>query len=489
MKDMSRRFFLKTSALGLAASGFTSAASATADEKKKWNFVLILIDDMGWTDLGCYGSSLYETPHIDELCRRGMKFTDAYAACPVCSPTRASIMTGKYPARINLTEWVPGLPPKQSEKIMAPYYEKELPLGEITIAEALKPEGYVTASIGKWHLGGKGYYPEDQGFDVNIGGTHSGMPAGYFYPEWLGEGIDDITKGNPPIKAHPGTYLTDKLTEEAEKFIEVNREKPFFLYLTHYAVHTPIEAKPEKIEKYRQKIGPNSTHTNPVYAGMVESVDECVGRVMMKLESLGIADRTVILFTSDNGGLMTSEGNNTPATSNLPLRAGKGHVYEGGIREPMIVCWPGMTPSRSVCTEPVISCDFFPTILDIAGIKNSHGNTIDGVSLVPLLKGTESLGREALFWHYPHYSPQWATPAGAIRKGDYKLIEFFEDGRLELYNIVGDIGEQNNLLAFKYTHIENPYQKIADELYADLKKWRIEVDAKMPVPNPDYMGK
>ena len=471
-----RRAFLQWTAAGTATLMFSGFPAGAAPEKKL-NFVFFLIDDMGWTDVGCFGSTYHKTPNIDCLASEGMKFTDAYAACPVCSPTRASILTGKYPARLNLTEWIPGLPPQPSEKIMSTEYLRELPLEELTIAEALKQAGYISASIGKWHLGKEAFYPEHQGFDLNIGGTESGMPADYFYPAWA---------GNPPIKGMEDEYLTDRLTLEAEKFIDQNRDNPFFMYLSHYAVHTPIQAKRDKIEKYRRTLDPNARHTNPVYAGMVESVDDCIGRIMKKLEDCGIKERTIVFFMSDNGGLVTCEGVNTPATSNIPLRAGKGHVYDGGIREPMIIAWPGVTDPGSVCTQPVISVDFYPTILEMAGVSNNPNHTIDGESLVPLLNKTGSLKREAIYWHYPHYSPQWATPAGAVRKGDYKLIEFFEDNHLELYNIVGDIGEKNDLLKFPYTHIENPYAAKAEELHALLKGWRRKVGARMPKPNPDY---
>jgi len=484
--SVTRRDFLSSAFLG-GMSLMMAPTVLRARTPSKPNFVFILIDDMGWTDLSCYGSTLYRTPNIDRLASRGMRFTDAYAACPVCSPTRASIMTGKYPARLHLTDWIPGLKPKPTEKIAAPDYLQELPLGETTIAEALKPLGYASASVGKWHLGAEPYYPEHQGFDLNIGGTHRGAPPDYFYPAWKGDISLPVWTGNVPVPGRDGDYLTDRLTDEAVKFIKDTAERPFFLYLSHYAVHTPIQAKPEKIDKYRAAVHPNATHTNAVYAAMIESVDESVGRVMKTLEECGIADRTVVFFMSDNGGLSTCEGENTPSTSNSPLRAGKGHVYEGGIREPMIVCWPGAVEPGSVCTEPVISVDFFPTIMDIAGRRPDQGSIVDGVSLVPLLKKTGGLNREAIFWHYPHYSPQWATPAGAIRCGDYKLIEFFEDGHLELYNLAGDIGERNNLLDYTFTaHESERFALRAKDLHDRLVRWRESVGARMPTPNPDY---
>ncbi|MEA2063687.1 MAG: sulfatase, partial [Gemmatimonadota bacterium] len=405
MKPIDRRRFLGMagkSALGLACGDLAlSSARACAETGKdtKLNFVFILIDDMGWADSACYGSTFYQTPNLDKLASQGMRFTDAYAAAPVCSPTRASVMTGKYPARLHLTNFLVGRFVPENSRILPPDYRLELPLEEVTIPEALKPAGYVSAHIGKWHLGDEPYYPQHQGFDLNVGGSHIGMPRDFFYPEW---------GDKPPIDGRHGEYLTDRLTEEAENFIEKNRDKPFFLHLAHYAVHVPIQAKKDIIKKYQSRLKPGNVHDNTVYAAMIESVDESVGRVMKKLEDLGIADRTVVIFTSDNGGLSVKEGDfkHTPATSNAPLRAGKGYLYEGGIREPMIVRWPTEIEPGSVCDVAVTSVDFFPTILEMAGIEPDPGNPVDGVSLVPLLNQTGPLDREAIFWHYPHFSNQ-----------------------------------------------------------------------------------
>jgi len=445
----------------------------------KPNFVFFLIDDMGWTDLGCFGSTFYETPNIDQLARGGMKFTDAYAACPVCSPTRASIMTGKYPARIDLTNWIPGHVNKKM--IEAPYIEY-MSLEEVTIAEALKQAGYATGFVGKWHLGKDPYYPEHQGFDFNVAGGYHGAVRTFFSPYKL----HNITDGPK------GEYLTDRLTDESLKFIEANSKKPFLLYLSHYAVHTPIQARKEYIAGYKAKaqnmppvtsplflpeadVKARQIQNHPVYAAMVRSVDDCVGRVMKKLEQLGLADNTIVLFMSDNGGLSTAQG---WPTSNVPLRAGKGWLYEGGIREPMIIKWPGVAKPGSVCSQPVISTDFYPTMLEMAHLPLRYGQHKDGKSLVPLLKGAQKLNRKAIFWHYPHYCPQGGRPSAAVRLGDYKLIEYFEDNRVELFNLKKDIGEKNDLAA-------GMPGKTA-ELIKLLKNWYKEVDAKMPTPNPDY---
>jgi arylsulfatase A-like enzyme len=474
---LNRRDFVKIMGAGAASLVLPGMISAVA--KTKPNFVFFLIDDMGWTDVCCYGSSFYETPNIDKLASEGMRFTNAYAACPVCSPTRASIMTGKYPARLKLTDYLKG---RRRGKLNPAEYLDQMPLEEVTVAEALKEAGYTTCFVGKWHLGEKPYYPEHQGFDINIGGTHSGMPRSYFWPKW---------RGNPPIEGREGEYLTDKLTDASLKFLDTNKDRPFLLYLSHYAVHNPVEAKKDMIEKYKAKAAGHpaeeprflpeggskarQVQDNPVYAGMIQSVDESVGRIMIKLQELGLEDNTVVIFMSDNGGLSTAEGS---PTSNIPLRAGKGWLYEGGIREPMMIKWPGVVKAGSLCGEPVISTDFYPTILEMAGLSLKPEQHSDGVSLVPLLKGAATLGRPAIFWHYPHYGNQGGSPGGAVRAGDYKLIEFYEDNHLELYNLKDDISEKNNLA-------EKMPDK-ADELHRMLKAWRVDVDATMPTPNPDY---
>jgi len=486
---MHRREFLKAVGAAAVLGVWNGMGSGQQQAKtKRPNFVFFLIDDMGWKDLGCFGSTFYETPNVDRLAAQGMRFTNAYAACPVCSPTRASIMTGKYPARLGITDWI-GAPPQPTA------YREYLPLEEVTIAEALKEAGYATGFVGKWHLATRDadrtkYYPDRQGFDVNIGGDHSGSPPTYFYPyEKQKRSLETMPPGG---KA--GEYLTDRLTEESLKFVEANKGRPFLLYLAHYAVHTPLESKEELAEKYRAKAskllqapkpqpvyGPYKTRQvqdHAVYAGMVQSVDESVGRVLRKLEELGLEQNTIVIFMSDNGGLSTvaREG----PTCNLPLRAGKGWLYEGGIREPMIVKWPGVVRPGSVCHELVISTDFYPTMLEMAGLPSKPAQHVDGVSLVPLLRQRGALEREAVYWHYPHYHGSGNRPSGAVRAGDYKLIEWYEDGRIELYNLKEDIGEENDLAA-------SLPDKVA-ELRRMLHAWRNEVGAKMPEggPREDY---
>jgi arylsulfatase A-like enzyme len=437
---------------------------------KPLNVVFILADDLGWADLGCYGSKYHKTPNLDRLAASGARFTSAYAAAPICSPTRAAILTGKYPARLNLTDWLPGRPDRPDQKLLRPKIVTELPATEVTLASALKSAGYVTGSIGKWHLGGKGSLPTDRGFDVNIAGDQSGSPLSYFAPFKAKDG-----RSIPGLETAPdGEYLTDRLTAEAEKFIEANKDKLFFLYLPHYTVHIPLKAKADLIAKYKQ--GAPGEQGNPIYATMIESLDHSVGRVLKKLDDLKLAERTLVIFTSDNGGLCVLEGPNTPPTINTPLREGKGYLYEGGLRVPLIVKRPGVTKAGSVIDVPVQSIDFLPTLFEACGTKNEEKP--DGISLVPLVKG-ETLKREAIFWHYPHYSNQGGKPGGAVRAGDYKLIEFYENGRRELFDVKKDIGESHNLSAEKH--------EVVDSLANMLRAWRMEVGAKMPTPNPDYL--
>jgi arylsulfatase A len=443
----------------------------------KPNIVFFLIDDLGRNDLGCYGSDFYQTPNIDRLAAAGMKFTDAYAACPVCSPTRAAILTGKHPARLHLTDWLPGRTDRPDQKLARPVIQQQLPLAEVTLAEALKAAGYVTAHIGKWHLGGEGFEPQRQGFDVNIAGDHTGTPLSYFAP-FKGARRGEPERFMPGLEQAPeGEYLTDRLTIEAERFIERHKDRPFFLYFPHYTVHIPLKAKQAMIDKHLARPS-GIVHTNAIYAAMIESLDESVGRVLRKLEELRLGDRTVIFFTSDNGGLSVREGPNTPATSNAPLRDGKGYLYEGGIREPLLVKWPGVVKPGSVSHVPVTSTDFFPTILEMVGAPVAHPAPLDGVSLVPLLRQGISPKRDALYWHYPHYSNQGGQPGGAIRSGDWKLIELYEDGIWELYNLKDDPGERHNLASLE--------PRRAQQLGTKLDAWRRSVGAQMMLPNPDY---
>lgn len=458
----------------VAAAGllFLAPEMRAAGPETRPNIVVILVDDLGWADVGCNGSTFYQTPQIDRMAAAGVRFTDAYAAGPVCSPTRASILTGRHPARLHLTDWLPGRQDRPSQKLLKPEIERQLPLEEITLAEALKPAGYISASIGKWHLGGLRYSPQDQGFDVNVAGDSSGGPLTYFAPFRRGARV------MPGLESsRENEYLTDRLTEEAEKFIETHRDKPFFLYLAHYAVHIPLAAKPDLVRKYQESRA-SGPQTNVIYAAMIESVDDSVGRILRKLDELDLAERTLVIFTSDNGGLSVEEGPNTPATSNAPLRDGKGYLYEGGIRVPLIVRWPGKIRAGRTERVPVSSMDLFPTILALAGVPAPQ--PVDGLSLVPVLTDSDRLNRERLFWHYPHYSNQGGKPSGAIREGAFKLIQFFEDGRLELFNLRDDPGEKRNLAA--------DLPEKAEELRAKLEAWRRSQDAQMMEPNPDYAG-
>lgn len=367
------------------------------------NVIVILADDLGGRDLGCYGSKYYRTPNIDGLAKDGVRFTDAYAACPVCSPTRASLITGKYPQRYGVTDWLPGRADRPDQRLLRPKLPEGLALEAVTLAEVLRGAGYVTASMGKWHLGGDAMSPDKQGFDVNIAGDHTGTPRSYFAPyrNKLGKipGLDTAPEGE---------YLTDRLGEEAAKFIAANKAKPFFLYLPHYAVHTPLRAKKELEAKY--KPGPAGTQGNPTYAAMVESLDDAVGRVLKELETQKLADRTLVIFTSDNGGLATLEGMKSAPTSNAPLREGKGYLYEGGVRVAMIVRRPGVAKPGVTSDMVVSSIDIFPTVLDLCGVKSDAKP--DGISFAPVLAGKPAPTRDAIYWHYPTTRTREAGPAG-----------------------------------------------------------------------------
>lgn len=459
---MNRREFIKAVAAGAAYATThgvcgVRAEAAARDSSRKPNIVFILIDDLGWTDLGFTGSKFYETPRIDKLAAEGVVFTSAYSNAPNCAPTRACLMSGQYTPRHGVyTVGTPERGPSQRRKLIPTPNTERLGTKHVTLAEALKPAGYRCACIGKWHLGSQTpYRPQDRGFDT----------------------VYDRTRGGHFTE--DGEYLADRLTREALGFIEANRERPFFLYLSHHGVHTPIEAKPELVEKYKKK-APSGGHNNPTYAAMIESVDQSVGRVLDKLEALQLAENTAVFFFSDNGGY----GN---ATTMDPLRGSKGQLYEGGIRVPAIVRWPGKTQAGRVCDVPIIGLDFYPTILEMAGVTKPAGHALDGESLVPLLKGAGELPREAIFWHFPAYlepynEGQWpwrTTPAGAVRKGDWKLIEFFEDGRTELYNLRNDVSEKNDLAA------ERPEK--AEELHRLLIEWRRCLRAPVPTtPNPEF---
>ena len=444
------------------------------------NFVILLADDLGWADLACYGGDLHATPNLDRFAARSLKFTDAYAAAPVCSPTRASVLTGKYPARLHMTIWRESSDrPPQNRKLVPPITVGDLPHTEVTLAEVLHDAGYYTAHVGKWHLGDASYYPQTHGFDVNIGGTHWGAPTTFFYP-YSGSGtFGKDFRYVPHLEfGTEGEYLTDRLTSEALGVLEAAGDRPFFLNMCWYSVHTPIEAPDEMVDRYAAKIEPGLDHTNPAYAAMVESLDTNVGRILAKLDALNLADRTVVIFTSDNGGFINKYRGQT-VTNNAPLRSGKGSLYEGGVRVPLLIRWPGVTPEGEVCREPVSTIDFYPTILQMAGLEGDeeHNATVDGRSLVPLLEDAEaSLDRDFMCWHYPHYYPT-TGPVSSIRAGDWKLIEYQEDMHVELYNLAEDLGEKTNLA------IRTPGRTAA--LRQQLHAWRQAVDAQMPQPNPD----
>ena len=396
---------------------------------KKPNILFILLDDYGWTDTGCYGSSFYETPRIDALALEGARFTDAYASCPVCSPTRASILTGKYPARLGLTQWIGG----HSEGKLAdvPYID-HLSTDEISLAKALKQGGYKTWHVGKWHLSKHNEerfdtYPDKHGFDVNIGGCHFGHPFnGYFSPY----GIETLEDGPE------GEYLTDRLTNEAVRLIEQNGGKPFFLNMAHYAVHAPLGAKPEILKKYEALADSSYFQNNATYAAMIQSVDESLRSIINALQHKGVLNNTLIIVTSDNGAVHRT-------SKSYPLRKGKGSEYEGGVRVPLIISWKGHTVTGKSTDEPAITPDLFSTILDAANVK-TQDKTIDGKSLLPVMQG-KALEERPIFWHYPHYHDGGARPYSAIRHGDWKLIKKYEDNSYELYNLKNDIGETKNL--------------------------------------------
>ncbi|RPI22425.1 MAG: hypothetical protein EHM61_22320 [Acidobacteria bacterium] len=459
----------------LGAASVLPRLSTRPLRTSKPNMVLFLIDDLGWRDLGFMGSRYYETRRIDCLAGEGMIFSDAYANAPVCAPTRACLLSGQYGPRHGVyTVWKSDRKPDNKRKLIPVPNKEHLDPGNVTFMELLRSSGYVGACIGKWHLGAdpdKG--PIGQGFDLNVGGNASGAPPSYFSPY-----------RNPQLPdGPPGEYLTDRLTDEAIRFIAENRSKPFFLYFTHYAVHEPIQAKEEVVAHFSGK-DPDGGQKNPRYAAMIKSVDDSVGRVLDKLRELGLEDDTIIIFTSDNGGHGT-------VTSNAPLRGSKGMLYEGGIREPMIVRWPGRVKAGSRCSTPVMTIDLYPTFLELAGIAKPQDKVLDGLSLLPLLTGTGRFRRDAVFWHFPAYLQRYAgmegywrtTPAGAIRKGDWKLIEFFEplgeENRLELYNLHEDIGESRNLVKARPDK--------AKELLHDLQDWRQAVNAPVPTErNPKY---
>lgn len=524
---------LFTLGIGLVCTGispFSHAEENRSLKSKKPNVVFILADDLGWRDVGCYGSSFYETPNIDKFAKEGVRFTNAYAACHVCSPTRASILTGKYPARLQLTDWLPGRKDFPFQKLKNAVPVQHLPYGENnTFPAVMKANGYKTAIIGKWHLGEDSASCERQGFDIHIpSGWMKGWPAKSYFSPYQMPGLKDGPEGE---------YLTDRMTDEAIKFMIENKDRPFLLYLSHYAVHDPIEGRPDLVKKYEQKLSrirpdvkepyilegnpdtldvlsreklntllldksykgysvlPNRTvkikqrQDNVQFAAMVESLDESVGRILEKLKTLGLEDNTIVIFFSDNGG-MSAANFGTPtrkipasnldkafSTSNLPLRGGKGWLYEGGIREPLIVKWPQIGKGGTVCNVPVISTDFYMSILDMLGLPVLlKKQEQDGMSIVPLLKGQikeqKDIEKRAIYWHFPHYSNHgMQSPGGAIRYGDYKLLEYFENNTIQLFNLKIDPEEQKDLSLLQPDK--------AKELKTMLHTWRKKVNAQM----------
>lgn len=512
--NTSHRIFLNTVGLwALALLLLLPGLSAGADTKRKPNIVFFLVDDLGQRDLGCYGSRFYETPSIDRLAKEGILFDNAYSTCHVCSPSRASILTGKYPARTNLTEWLGGRPERAYEKFHSAKKLMSLPDEEITLAETLKKHGYATANYGKAHLRKD---PKTYGFDEAI----HGWVRNYYYPF--------SPQYNKTLPAKKGDYYTDKLTDAALDFIERNKDRPFFVHLEHFAVHDPIQGRKDLVAKYQKKLaampkqdgpdyilepnpdGPalsadeikaleendNVKHhqekrvwwvkqkqDNVEFAGMLEATDESLGRIRAKLKELGLADNTIVIFTADNGGMSASNqyrGVNQPrkaldwrfASSNLPLRGAKGWNYEGGIRVPLIVHWPGQIKANATSHAIVTGTDFYPTLLEMLGLPSMPNQHVDGKSFVPALKG-KSHDRGAIYWHFPHYSNHgYQSPNGAIRLGQYKLLEYYENGSVQLFDLKNDIGEQNDLSKTK--------PEITKKLLKMLHDWRKEVDAQMP---------
>lgn len=460
-----------------------SLIGTSAFAQDRPNVIMFIVDDLGISDLSCYGSLYYETPNIDTLATRGVKFTSAYSASALSSPTRASIMTGRNPARLHITHAIPikgyarimnghGTPLKDAD------YLFDLPLEEYTVAEALKSAGYSTANIGKWHISEKEEFsPLHQGFDMNIGGDGHGSTQNYFYPyhnRWRMAPGCPYVEWNTLQDGCEGEYITDRLTDEAVEYIREHREDPFFLVLSHYAVHTPLQAKPEYIAKYEMKQPDMVTgHGNPVYAAMIQSVDESLGRVVAELDNLGLSDRTIIIFTSDNGG-------HGRVTVNYPFRGNKGNFYEGGIRIPMIIMAPGILPSE--CDTPVVTMDYYPTILQLVGLPLIPDQHVDGKSLVPLLSG-KTIGNRDFYWHFPNYTgkghPNPAHPLSVIRSGNYKLIESLEDGSVELYDLSSDISEQYN--------VADSHKFLVKRMLGKLKTWRKAADVQMPEINENYV--
>ncbi len=471
--------------LGLAVIGCNRKPAL---DSNKPNIVFVVVDDLGWSDLGCYGADLHETPNLDKLANKSHVFTNSYAAAPVCSPTRASIMTGKYPARLNFTIWseaasVAERKNQEVYKFLPPQTIENLPAEEVSLAEKLKEIGYLTAHVGKWHIGDFSHFPETQGFDISIAASQRGAPPTFFFP-YKGFAFGEFrfvgNLGSDPdgnyFTDRKGEYLTDRLTDEALKIIEDASSRPFYLNLCYYSVHTPIEAKEQDVTLFKNKLSHKFHHQNETYAAMVKSVDENIGRLLKKLDQLGIAENTVVIIISDNGGYI-NEYKNKVVTNNFPLRSGKGSLYEGGIRIPTIISIPNYPSKVKTINIPISTIDFFPTIMELLGVTDYP--KMDGKSFLSAIKGNpdKSIRDRELYWHYPHYYPT-TTPVSAIRQGPWKMLEYLEDGHLELYNLESDLGESKNLADSKPDK--------ASELLKKLHHWKTETNAGKITLNPNF---
>ncbi len=448
-----------------------------AAQPKAPNIVLIVTDDLGARDLGFSGSTFHKTPNLDKLAAESAVFTNAYSACPVCSPSRAGILTGQHPARIHVTDWIPGQPSNPSQPLLRPEDLQGLPKGIVSLPRLLQERGYATFHVGKWHLGGKGSLPTDHGFDVNIAGDQAGSPRSYFAPYQSANGM--FMPGLE--KAPPGEYLTDRLNAESRRLIKdhirLDNSRPFFLYLSHFAPHTPLKAQDHLISKFPTKPTPGK-QSNAIYAAMIAAIDEGVGQLRETLEQLGIDKETVIVFTSDNGGLCTTEGPNTPSTFNGPFREGKGYLYEGGIRVPLLIHAPKQGKPKQI-GQQVWGPDLTPTLAQLAGI-NHVPSAVDGISLLGGLQGTKGdLPLRNLVWHYPHYSGQGGRPGGVWRDGPWKLIEFYETGRRELFHLEKDPSENRNLALDESIRVK--------AMAAKLNDWRNSAKVQLMRPNPKYL--
>ncbi|MFK5921259.1 MAG: sulfatase [Verrucomicrobiota bacterium] len=469
---------------------FFFMGSLVQAQSAKPNFLFILVDDLGRQDLSCEGSAFHETPNIDSIAQKAMRFSNGYSACQVCSPSRAAIQTGKYPARVGITDYIGGTAGrnqpdkwKRNTKLLPAPYKMEMELEEVTIAEALHEHGYKTFFAGKWHLGHEGKGPEDQGYDVNVGGNLTGSPVGGYFPPYKNPALEDGPQGEE---------LPVRLGRETAKFITANKDQPFFAMLSFYSVHAPIQCSKKRWEKYRAKAESmglidreeprfvldrlqevRQVQDNPIYAGMMEAMDEGVGHALKALQENGLMENTVVIFTSDNGGVSSGDGY---ATSALPLRGGKGRQWEGGVRQPYYIQWPGVTDGKRT-DVPATGTDFYPTILDMAGVPLLPKQHQDGVSLVPVLKGG-TLAERSLFWHYPHYGNQGGEPSAIHLRDGWKLIHYFEDGRNELYHVGRDIGEQRNLY--------REYPERVEAMVKELKAWQKSVAAVEPTENPNW---